>query len=121
MNLSLTPEQIVLIEDWASHSLSYLAPGILDKIKAEAQERLDEIIQKFDPKHCTVPPISEDRGQKEEKDSISVEKLDWDNFVKENHTNFSKDANGIKYEFYESDLLAFIRQLLLEVQKQNEK
>ncbi len=39
---------------------------------------------------------------------------DWDRFVKENHTNFDKDANGIKYEFYEDDILDFINNLLKE-------
>ena len=37
------------------------------------------------------------------------DKNSWDRFVKAYNTNFSKDANGIKYEFYEEDLLNFLQ------------
>jgi len=49
------------------------------------------------------------------KDKQKPKELEWDRFVKENHTNFSKDANGIKYEFYEDDLLEFITQQRTEL------
>lgn len=48
-------------------------------------------------------------------DKKKGKELEWDRFVKENHTNFSKDANGIKYEFYEDDLLEFITQQRTEL------
>jgi len=46
---------------------------------------------------------------------------DWDKFVKENHANFGKDANGIRYEFYEDDLLEFITNQLQSVFEEIEK
>jgi hypothetical protein len=51
-------------------------------------------------------------------DKNKTKELEWDRFVKENHTNFSKDANGIKYEFYEDDLLEFITQQRTELNRE---